>query len=108
MAVPFAAPAPVTSGHRPDASPGRRNVVEVGGASPAKNVYTSFMPGARGSRVVGGGHAVPHVCPLRANEVGAAVLPVWLAWKPTVTDAFGAMSALWLTFLTVTSPDAGE
>jgi hypothetical protein len=31
--------------------------------------------------------AVVHVVPLRMNEVGLAVLPVWVAWKPNpLTD----------------------
>jgi hypothetical protein len=51
-----------------------------------------------------GGGACPRVldtvqarvqaAPLRVNEVGAAVSPVWLAWKPMVVDVPGAISAL--------------
>lgn len=51
---------------------------------------------------------VVQVVPLRANEVGVAALPVWLAWKPMLTDALGAISALWETFLAVTCPEVGE
>jgi len=32
------------------------------------------------------------------NEVGAPALPVWLAWKPVVTEAPGAMAALKAAF----------
>jgi len=30
------------------------------------------------------------VVPFRVNDDGAAVLPVWLAWKPMLVDAPGA------------------
>ena len=54
------------------------------------------------------GQAMVHAAPLSVNAVGVAVLPVWLAWKPTLTDAFGAMAALYATFLAVTCPELGE
>jgi hypothetical protein len=38
--------------------------------------------------------AMAQVAPLRLNAVGAAVFPVWLAWKPMVTEVFGAITAL--------------
>jgi hypothetical protein len=38
--------------------------------------------------------AMLHAAPLRVNELGRPVLPVWLAWNPTVTDALGAIVAL--------------
>ena len=39
-------------------------------------------------------HAVEQAAPLRVNVLGAAVLPVWVAWNPMVTAAPGAMVAL--------------
>jgi hypothetical protein len=48
------------------------------------------------------------VLPLRLYEAGAELLPVCVAWKPTVIDAFGAMSPLYWTFLAVTCPELGE
>jgi len=38
--------------------------------------------------------AMEQAVPLRVNEVGLAALPVWVAWKPTLTEALGAMAAL--------------
>ena len=32
--------------------------------------------------------------PLRVNEVGLAVLPVWLAWKPMSIEPPAGMAAL--------------
>ena len=40
------------------------------------------------------GQAVEQDAPLRVNDAGLAVLPVWLAWKPMVTEALGAIAAL--------------
>ena len=34
------------------------------------------------------------VAPLRVNPLGAALLPLWLAWKPMVVEPPGAMAAL--------------
>ena len=51
--------------------------------------------------------AIAQAAPLRVNEPGAAVLPVWVAWKPMLTDALAAISALWDTFLAVTCPEVG-
>ena len=48
------------------------------------------------------------VAPLRLNVLGAAVLPVCVAWKPMVTAAPAARSALYETFLAVTCPEVGE
>ena len=47
------------------------------------------------------------VVPLRVKDAGVPVLPVWVAWKPIVIDAFGAIAALWLTLRAVTCPDVG-
>jgi len=49
-----------------------------------------------------------HSAPLSVNAVGGAVLPVWLARKPMLTEAFGAMAALYAMFPDVTRPDVGE
>jgi hypothetical protein len=46
--------------------------------------------------------------PLREKEAGSAVLPVWVAWKPMSTEAFGAIAALWVTARAVTCPEDGE
>ena len=40
------------------------------------------------------GQAVEQEAPLRVNAAGAAALPVWLAWKPMLTEALGAMAPL--------------
>jgi hypothetical protein len=32
--------------------------------------------------------------PLRLNDAGVPLLPVWLAWKPMLTDEPGAMLPL--------------
>lgn len=40
------------------------------------------------------GQATAQAAPLRVNEAGFAVLPVWVAWKPMSTEAFGAMAPL--------------
>jgi AcrR family transcriptional regulator len=40
------------------------------------------------------GHAVEQAAPLRANDEGFAVSPVWVAWKPMPIEAPGAMVAL--------------
>ncbi len=42
----------------------------------------------------GSTQATEQAVPLRVNEAGLPVLPVWVAWKPMPTDAFGAMAAL--------------
>jgi len=44
------------------------------------------------------------LAPLSAKAVGAAVLPVWVAWKPIPTDALGAMLPLYDMLLAVTCP----
>jgi len=66
-------------------------------------------PGRRsgGAAVPSTGQATVQLEPLRLNEVGAAALPVWVAWKPMLTDALGAIDPLYETFLAVTCPDAG-
>lgn len=38
--------------------------------------------------------AVAQGDPLSVNEAGGPASPVWVAWKPTLTEAFGAMVAL--------------
>jgi hypothetical protein len=53
------------------------------------------------------GYAVVQAAPLRANELGLAVLPVCVAWKPMLTEAPGAMTVLYETFLAVTAPEVG-
>ncbi len=40
------------------------------------------------------GQATLQAAPLRVNEAGLPVLPVWLAWKPMLTDPPGAMLPL--------------
>ena len=37
---------------------------------------------------------VVHAEPLRVNDDGLLVSPVWVAWKPMPTDALGASAAL--------------
>lgn len=51
-----------------------------------------FMPPARAG--AGIDQAVEQDAPLRANAVGLAVLPEWVAWKPMLTEALTAMAAL--------------
>ncbi|GAB3838964.1 hypothetical protein GCM10029963_05640 [Micromonospora andamanensis] len=52
--------------------------------------------------------ATVQAAPLRVNEPGLAVLPVWVAWKPIVSDPLGGMLALYETFLAVTCPEVGS
>jgi hypothetical protein len=40
------------------------------------------------------GQATVQVAPLSRKPLGAAVFPVWVAWKPMLTEAFAAMAAL--------------
>ena len=46
--------------------------------------------------------------PVSVNAAGLAVLPVWVAWKPMLTDAPGAIVPLYDTLRAVTAPEAGE
>jgi hypothetical protein len=54
------------------------------------------------------GQAVEQDAPLRVNDAGVAVLPVWSAWKLMLTEALGAMSPSYETFFAVIAPVAGE
>ena len=38
--------------------------------------------------------AMEQDAPLRVNEAGLAVLPVWVAWKPMLTEPLAGMAAL--------------
>lgn len=71
-----------------------RNVSVVVAAEP----YTG-RPGPRLRRrpVYGSGgslRAQPQAAPLRVNPLGAVLLPVWVAWKPMLTEPPGGMVAL--------------
>jgi hypothetical protein len=46
--------------------------------------------------------------PLRVKELGLPVSPVWVAWKPMVVEAFGAIMAFCVASRAVTWPDDGE
>ena len=51
---------------------------------------------------------MPQDAPLRVNDVGLAALPLWVAWKPMLTEAFGASAPLYETLRAVTAPEVGE
>lgn len=51
--------------------------------------------------------AMVQVLPLSVKDAGLPVLPVWVAWKPMLMDAFAAIVELWLTLRAVTCPDDG-
>ncbi|BCB81718.1 hypothetical protein Pflav_081280 [Phytohabitans flavus] len=48
------------------------------------------------------------LAPFKVNDAGRPVLPVCVAWKPTPTEAFGAMLPLYETLRAVTWPLLGE
>jgi len=56
---------------------------------------TSPPPGpSPGGGEVGRRQAMVQVAPLTVNAVGAAVLPVWVAWNPMVVEPPGARAPL--------------
>jgi hypothetical protein len=69
---------------------------------PPTNVRSRGWPGERSGaeprrvppRVPSTCQATVQAAPLRVNALGAAVLPVCVAWKPKLTDALGAIAAL--------------
>jgi len=70
-------------------------------------VRTTDVPSARVGRRAVADQAEVQAVPLRLKADGLAVLPVWVAWKPMLTDAPAAMTALYGMFLAVTWPEAG-
>src|SRR3954467_15429208 len=71
-----------------------RPALPVRGAAVAHSVAVSPPRSRAGGGLRRPPHAVVHAEPLRVNAAGAAALPVWLAWKPMLTEAFGARSTL--------------
>ena len=51
--------------------------------APEENPLTTIRP-----------YTTAQVTPLRVNAVGLPLFPVWLAWKPMLTEPFAAMVAL--------------
>lgn len=61
-------------------------------STPSPNANSSAVSPPAPPR--GDHQATVQAAPLRANEVGSPVLPVWLAWKPMLIDAPAAIPAL--------------
>jgi len=81
---------PDRPGHPPDEVPiiqGRRSTTPLPLAT-----WTTGEAG--GERRRAAGQALPQVLPLRVKPVGLPALPVWVAWKPMLTEPFGGMAAL--------------
>ena len=71
---------------------GCRPVAAVAVNEIAVGVLGGFPQGIPPELVVG--QTLVQAAPLRVNEVGLAVLPVWVAWKPMLTDPPAAMAPL--------------
>ena len=96
-----------------DRPAGLWNRPRVGDAPPGRGPVGP-RPGALGAPSAGVssaglsmGQATVQLEPLRLKEVAAAALPVWVAWKPMLTDALGAIAPLYAAFRAVTCPELG-
>lgn len=83
-----AVPKQVTAGEREHAPPGGSSWGRVLSGRPAARPDHGRRAG------LGAGQAVVQVLPLRVKLVGAAVLPVWVAWKPNSTEPPAGMALL--------------
>jgi hypothetical protein len=54
-----------------------------------QKVSTGWRPDGLIIRAPNAGYAVVQAAPLRVNDPGLSVLPVWLAWNPMLVDAPG-------------------